>query len=128
MPNFDPGTVLGQIADSLTKVSESVKVIGEPVEAAGKIVIPAVVARIGFGAGGGFEEGKSGEQAEGASGGGGGGGGLTLTPVFLIVDAEGERILTVPTTAGSVSGLVDKVKQVVDQVRAKGKEEAKEGA
>ncbi len=126
MADFDAGAVLGQITDSLTKATESVKVIGEPIEAAGKIVIPAVVARIGFGAGGGFDRGKSGEQAEGASGGGGGGGGLVLTPVFLIVDAEGERILTVPTTAGSVSGIVDKVKQVVDQVRAKGQEEAKE--
>lgn len=125
MADFDAGTVLGQIAEGLTKFSESVKIIGDPVEAAGKIVIPAVVARVGFGAGGGF--GKA-QGTEDKGGGAGGGGGITMTPVFLIVDAEGERILTVPTTAGSVSGLVDKVKQVVDQVRAKGKEEAKEGA
>jgi uncharacterized spore protein YtfJ len=101
MPDFDAGTVLGQIAEALTKFSDSVKVIGDPVEAAGKIVIPAVVARVGFGAGGGFA--------------------ITMTPVFLIVDAAGERILTVPDGVSAVSGIVDKVKEAISQVCASGK-------
>jgi uncharacterized spore protein YtfJ len=119
MADFDASTVLGQIAEGLTKFSESVKVIGDPVEAAGKIVIPAVVARVGFGAGGGFGHPRCGE--EGTGGGGGGGGAITMTPVFLIVDAAGERILTVPDGVSAVSGIVEKVKEVVSQVRAGGK-------
>ena len=124
MADFDAGTVLGQIAESLTKFSESVKVIGDPVEAAGKIVIPAVVARVAFGAGGGFGKGRPGGEEKGGGGGAGGGGGITMTPVFLIVDAEGERILTVPDGISAVSGIVDKVKQVISDVCAGGKGEA----
>ncbi len=123
MADFDAGTVLGQIAEGLTKFSESVKIIGDPVEAAGKIVIPAVVARVGFGAGGGF--GKA-QGTEDKGGGAGGGGGITMTPVFLIVDAEGERILTVPDGISAVTGIVDKVKQVVSDVRAGSKGDSRE--
>jgi uncharacterized spore protein YtfJ len=121
MADFDAGSVLGQIAEALTKFSDSVKVIGDPVEAAGKIVIPAVVARVGFGAGGGFGHPRAGEEGPGTGGGAGGGGGLTMTPVFLIVDAAGERILTVPDGVSAVSGIVEKVKEVVTQVCASGK-------
>jgi uncharacterized spore protein YtfJ len=113
--------VLGQIAEGLTKFSESVKVIGDPVEAAGKIVIPAVVARVGFGAGGGFGHPRAGEEGPGTGGGAGGGGGITMTPVFLIVDAAGERILTVPDASCAVSGIVEKIKEVVSQVCETGK-------
>ena len=121
MADFDASTVLGQIAEGLTKFSESIKVIGDPVEAAGKIVIPAVVARVGFGAGGGFGAHRSAPGDEPQGGGGGGGGAITMTPVFLIVDAAGERILTVPDGVCAVSGIVDKVKEVVSQVCAAGK-------
>ncbi|HEY3398157.1 MAG TPA: spore germination protein GerW family protein [Armatimonadota bacterium] len=121
MADFDAGTVLAQVSNGLTKFAESVKVIGDPVEAAGKVIIPAIVARVAFGAGGG-----SGTAAEGTTegvkeghamgGAGGGGGGITLSPVFLIVDAEGERLLTVPDAASAVTHVVDKIKAAVQAV------------
>ena len=93
MSEFDVGETVGDIVGGLVKVVESVKVIGEPIEAAGKVIIPAVLTRVGFGAGGGSgtapahaqEEGE--EEGGAASGsGGGGGGGLMLTPIFLVVE------------------------------------------
>ena len=110
MADFDAEAVLTQISAGLTKFSESVKVIGEPIEAAGKVVIPAVVARTGFGAGG-----------------GGGGGAVMMTPVFLIVDAEGERLLTVPNVPPCLSSAVDSIKSVMDSLKARrGKEDKPE--
>jgi uncharacterized spore protein YtfJ len=117
MENFDAGHVLSQISAGLTKFSESVQVIGEPIEAAGKVIIPAVVARTAFGAGGGFRK-----EGEGGNG-GGGGGGVMLSPVFLIVDAEGERLVTVPGGGCGVSSLVDTIKNAVESFKGKKEEE-----
>ena len=62
---FDVGQTVAGIVDGLVKVSESVKVIGEPIEAAGKVIIPAVVVRVGFGAGGGSGISKSSSKRSG---------------------------------------------------------------
>ncbi len=121
MADFDAGSVLSQISAALSKFSESVQVIGTPIEAAGKVVIPAVVARTGFGAGG--ASGAS--EKEGSGGGGGGGGGMMLTPVFLIVDQEGERLLTVPTGCGSIGSVVDSIKAAVHGFRSRHEDEEK---
>lgn len=118
---FDFGEVLGKVVEGLMKTTEAVQVIGEPVQAGNKLIIPAVVARIGFGAGGG----KSGsivtseddvdEVVDGDTG-GGGGGGLALTPVFLIVDEDGERLLTVPGPLQSACTVVDRMKSTLDSI------------
>jgi uncharacterized spore protein YtfJ len=118
MADFDAGAILGEISGALSKFSESVKVIGEPIEAAGKVIIPAVVARTAFGAGGGFG-GKASEKGSGA----GGGGGVTLSPVFLIVDKEGERLLTVPGGGCGVTSLVDTIKSAIDNLKPKAEKE-----
>ncbi len=114
MREFDPAVVLEQVSGSLTKFSESLNVIGEPIQVGEKIVIPAVVARAGFGAGGGSGTcpSKEGEPAPGGSG-GGGGGGVLLTPIFLVVDSEGERLLTVPGAADVATTAVEKIKETV---------------
>jgi uncharacterized spore protein YtfJ len=124
---FDVGQTVAGIVDGLVKVSESVKVIGEPIEAAGKVIIPAVVVRVAFGAGGGSGISKSSEEDEGTDegGGGGGGGGVTLMPVFLVVDAEGERLITVPSTAATVLG---KAKEALDRVLPRRDQESDEQA
>ncbi len=127
MPDFDAGVILGDIVEGLTKFSESIKVIADPIEAANKMIIPAVVVRVGFGAGGGTgarvgDEGEKGEEG----GGGGGGGAVLLTPVFLIVDDEGERLLTVPSAASSATSIVDTIKGVVESIAGSHREEEAE--
>ncbi len=116
MPGFDTGAILGDIMAGLSKFSESIKVIADPIEAAGKMIIPAVVVRVGFGAGGGTDATASNEGEKGQEGGGGGGGGVMLTPVFLIVDNEGERLLTVPSTASSAGSMIDTIKGIVESI------------
>lgn len=114
---FDFGEVLGKVVEGLMKATEAVQVIGEPVQAGDKLIIPAVVARIGFGAGGGSGKSEGDEDEEPQEGeGGGGGGGVALTPVFLIVDEDGERLLTVPGPLQSACTVVDRVKSTLDNV------------
>ncbi len=38
MSEFDAGVILGDIVAGLTKFAESTKVIGDPIEAAGKVL------------------------------------------------------------------------------------------
>jgi uncharacterized spore protein YtfJ len=127
MREFDPSVVLEQVSGSLTKFSESLKVIGEPIQVGEKVVIPAVVARAGFGAGGGSgtAPAKEGQPAPSGSG-GGGGGGLLLTPIFLVVDSEGERLLTVPGAATVATTAVEKIKDTVTSIFSRGKKKEPE--
>lgn len=130
MREFDLAVVLEQVSGSLTKFSESLNVIGEPIQVGEKIVIPAVVARAGFGAGGGSGTcpSKEGEPSAGGSG-GGGGGGVLLTPIFLVVDSEGERLLTVPGAADVATTAVEKIKETVTGIFSRrGKKEGKDEA
>lgn len=118
MADFDIGSFMKDIVSGLATLSESVQVIGQPVEVGGKIVIPAVVTRMGFGAGGGAGSSPcaddSGERESGS--GGGGGGGVTMTPVFLVVDDEGERLLTVSGPFERACSVVEQAKSALDRV------------
>jgi len=117
MAEFDIASFMKDVVTGLATITESVQVIGEAVEAQGKVIIPAVVARVAFGAGGGSGTGPSdteGERGEGT--GGGGGGGAVLTPVFLVVDEQGERLHTVPGPLGIASSIIERAKNTVDRI------------
>ena len=125
MPGFDANEILGNLINGMVKMGESVQIIREPIETHGKIIIPAVVANVGLGAGGGGM--RSGEGNEEGNG-GGGGGGMILTPVFLVVDDKGERLITVPDTISAVSGpVINKIKEMAEGFLA-GKEKKEEAS
>ncbi|MGD9494792.1 MAG: GerW family sporulation protein [Armatimonadota bacterium] len=116
MSEFDVSAFMKDVVGGLMTVTESVKIIGEPVTVGDKVVIPAVVAKVAFGAGGG--SGKNADRPGDASqqgSGGGGGGGVIMTPVFLIVDSEGERLLTVPGPFDAASSMFEKAKGALDR-------------
>lgn len=114
MADFDVGSFMKDIVSGLTTLTQSVNIIGQPVEMAGKVIVPAVVAKIGFGAGGG--SGKSADEEANEGSGGGGGGGAVMTPVFLIVDEDGERLLTVPGPLDRASTVFEKAKDALDRI------------
>jgi len=114
MAEFDAGSFMKDIVNGLTTLTQSVNVIGQPVEMAGKVIVPAVVAKIGFGAGGG--SGKTADEEANEGSGGGGGGGAVMTPVFLIVDEDGERLLTVPGPFDHASTVFEKAKDALDRI------------
>ena len=114
MARFDPNEMVGTLMGGVAKFGESVEIIRSPIEVGNKVIIPAVVARLGVGAGGG--SGKRGHGSDEEGSGGGGGGGMTLTPVFLIVDAHGERLVTVPNSLASASDILDTVKVAAGKI------------
>src|SRR5215471_522690 len=122
MAPFDPNEMVGTLMGGVAKFGESVEIIRSPIEVGNKVVIPAVVARLGVGAGGGSGKRRHGSDEEGS--GGGGGGGMTLTPVFLVVDAQGERLVTVPNSLASASDILDTVKDAAGKIFGKKKESA----
>jgi uncharacterized spore protein YtfJ len=128
MADFDLGTMLNSIVSSMVKFSESVKVVADPIEVGDKKVIAAVVTRMGFGAGlgSGQTAGEEGEETQRGTG-GGGGGMLTLTPVFLVVDSEGERLIVAPTLGGPLGFAADRIKEVVDGLMRKREAKAEGG-
>ena len=123
MSEFDPNQMVNSILGGMSKVGETIQVIREPVRAGDKLIIPAVVARMGVGAGGG--RGRRPAETGGADGqqggGGGGGGGMTISPVFLIVDAQGERLITVPGALSSASAAIESLGEVVGAAFSRGR-------
>jgi len=119
MALFDPNEMVGTLMGGVAKFGESVEIIRSPIEVGNKVIIPAVVARLGVGAGGG--SGKRGKGSDEEGHGGGGGGGMTLTPVFLVVDAHGERLITVPNSLASASDILDTVKVAAGKIFGKKK-------
>ncbi|MBI5868456.1 MAG: sporulation protein [candidate division Zixibacteria bacterium] len=90
MPN-NVMEVLQVIVGELKQMARSETVIGQPVTAGDRTIIPLTRISVGFGAGGGEDE----HPEKGARFGGGGGGGAVIEPVgFLILDHDKVSILT----------------------------------
>jgi uncharacterized spore protein YtfJ len=121
MAEFDPVEMVNALMSGVAKLGEAVQVIREPITAGNKVIIPAVVARLAIGAGGGsgHREGRLADGPPKVGSGGGGGGGVTISPVFLIVDAEGERLVTVPDAVQSTSAVIEKLTEVAGSVFAR---------
>jgi uncharacterized spore protein YtfJ len=118
MTEFDAVEMVSTLMGAITKLGEAIQLVREPITVGNKVVIPAVVARLAVGAGGGSgrREGKATDEHPKTGGGGGGGGGITLSPVFLVVDEAGERLITVPDAVGSASAVIEKLTEVAGSV------------
>lgn len=96
--------ILKGVVGELKEMSKSESIVGDPITVGDKTVIPIVKLSVGFGAGGGQGE----HEKTGAGFGGGGGGGARIEPAaFIIMDAEGIRLL--PAKKGSWEGLVESI-------------------
>lgn len=115
-----------EIASELERIATTKTVIGDPITAAGKTIIPVSKLTMGFGGGGG--EGKK-EHESGY--GGGGGAGAKIEPVAFIMISEDEaRIFRVSekSDVGSLlSSLPDVVPDIVEKIKGmKGKHKKEE--
>lgn len=96
--------VLRAAVGELREMAKSETVIGEPIQAGDRTVIPVVKISLGFGAGGG---GGSKNQSESGFGGGGGGGARIEPAGFIILDKDGVSLL--PMKKGSWESMVDAI-------------------
>ena len=92
------GESIRSIVDDLGEHASVRSVYGDPIEAAGKTIVP--VARVAYGFGGGFGRGGEETEGEGVEGEGGtgegfgGGGGVSARPVGVVeIDGEETRLL-----------------------------------
>ncbi|MCM1986687.1 MULTISPECIES: GerW family sporulation protein [Methanococcoides] len=110
--------VMKEVTSELERLVSAKTVVGEPVIAGDKTILPITKVSFGFGSGGG-----EGSKDGGESGfGGGGGGGAKIEPVaFLVISDEGVRLMTL-SGKSDLGKLLDAVPGVYEKIRSvKGK-------
>jgi len=115
-----------EIAGELERIATTKTVVGEPITAAGKTIIPISRITMGFGAGGG--EGKKDNES---GYGGGGGAGAKIEPVaFIMISEEEAKIFRISekSDVGSIlSAIPDVVPDIMDKLKGmKGKHKKEE--
>ncbi|NPE27753.1 sporulation protein [Methanococcoides sp. SA1] len=110
--------VMKEVTSELERLVSAKTVVGEPVIAGDKTILPITKVSFGFGSGGG-EGSKNGTES---GFGGGGGGGAKIEPVaFLVISDEGVRLMTLSGN-NDLGKLLDAIPGVYDKIRsAKGK-------
>lgn len=114
-----------QIACELEKVATTKTVVGEPITAAGKTIIPVSKISMGFGAGGG--EGK--KETESGYGGGGGAGAKIEPVAFIMLSEDEARIFRISekNDVGSILGsLQEVVPDLLEKIKGKSGKHKKE--
>lgn len=103
--------VLKGVVGELKEIANSQTIIGDPITAGDKTVIPVIKISIGFGAGGGQSE----TDKVGSGFGGGGGGGARIEPAaFIIIDDKGIKLLT--TSKGKWDTIIDAIPAFASKV------------
>ncbi|MBW6471323.1 MAG: sporulation protein [Methanosarcinaceae archaeon] len=104
--------IIKEITGELERLVNTKTVIGEPVVAAGKTIIPVTKVSFGFGSGGG--EGKSDKGESGF--GGGGGAGAKIEPIAFIVISENEARLLTISGKTDLGKIIECVPDVIDKI------------
>ena len=115
--------LMKEVVEQLEKMVTTRTIIGEPITAAGKTMIPISMVSFGFGSVGG--EGKRGEQG---GFGGVGGGGAKIEPVaFLVVAEEEVQLLTMKGKGVEIGKIIETVPELVEKIKSlKGKKNPEE--
>ena len=104
--------IIKEVTGELERLVTTKTVIGEPVQTAGKTIIPVTKVSFGFGSGGG--EGKSDKGETGF--GGGGGAGAKIEPIAFIVVSEDEARLLTISGKTDLGKIIESVPEVIDKI------------
>jgi sporulation protein YtfJ len=105
--------LLQGIIGELKVIAKSETVVGQPVTAGDRTIIPVTRISVGFGAGGG-EEGK---QDKGSRFGGGGGGGAVIDPVAFLVIEKDKVFLLAAKKKGSFDKIIESAPDVLAAIK-----------
>ena len=109
------------VLTELKHISNTERVVGEPIEVNGATLVPVCRISIGFGAGGG-------KKADAEGGGEATGGGLAIEPVaFIVIQKDNVNLISLKQEDAGFGKIVDLIPLVAEKVRsmAKQKSEAK---
>jgi len=101
---FDVQAILNLLTQNLKVLTESQRVVGDPIQVGKVTIIPLVMVQFGYGGGGGGGAGGTGRHfqlraGQGSGAGEGGGAGGNVQPVgLLIVDGQEIRVFTLPVS------------------------------
>ncbi len=117
--------LMNEVVTQLEKMITTRTIVGEPILAAGKTVIP--ISKVSFGFGGGGGEGKRGEKG---GFGGGGGGGAKIEPVaFLVISEEEVKLVGMKGKGLDIEKIIETVPELVEKVKSlKGNKKPEESA
>ena len=101
--------LLQGIIGELKVIAKSETVVGQPVTAGDRTVIPVTRISVGFGAGGG----EDGKEEKGSRYGGGGGGGAVIDPVAFLVLEEDKVSLLTAKKKGSFDKIIESAPDVL---------------
>ncbi|WNY29205.1 hypothetical protein MmiEs2_14290 [Methanimicrococcus stummii] len=127
--------VISEVTNELEKIVSAQTVIGEPIIAGGKTLIPVTKLSVGFVSGGFEGSGKAGagtgtDFAKTPYGGGGGAGAKVEPVAFIVIDGDKTEILTLNESSledeivkflGMVPSIIDKVKAAKKEREPKAK-------
>ncbi|KAF5416189.1 MAG: hypothetical protein C5S49_05015 [Candidatus Methanogaster sp.] len=117
--------LMKEVVAQLEKMITTRTIVGEPITAAGKTVIPISKVSFGFGSGGG--EGKHGD--EGGFGGGGGGGAKIEPVAFLVISEDEVKLVGMKGKGLDIEKILETVPELVEKVKSlKGKKKPEESA
>jgi sporulation protein YtfJ len=117
--------LMKEVVTQLETMITTRTIVGEPIPAAGKTVIPISKVSFGFGSGGG--EGKRGE--EGGFGGGGGGGAKIEPVAFLVISEDDVELVGMKGKGPDIEKIIESVPELLEKVKSlKGKKKAEESA
>ena len=106
--------IMKEVTSELERLVSTKTVVGEPVVAGDKTIIPVTKVSFGFGSGGG--EGSKGGNESGF--GGGGGAGAKIEPVaFIVVSDEGVRLMSL-SGKSDLGKLMEAVPEVYEKIRS----------
>ncbi len=117
--------IMKDIVGEIRNIANSQTVVGQPIQAGDKTVIPVVKVTLGFGAGGGQGE----DQSKSGFGGGGGGGVRVEPAAFIIIDKD--QVSLLPARPGKLETLIEAIPALITKVidaREGKKEKAAEGS
>ncbi|MDV0445426.1 hypothetical protein MmiAt1_10040 [Methanimicrococcus sp. At1] len=123
--------VISEVTNELEKIVSAQTVIGDPIYAGGKTLIPVTKLSVGFVSGGFEGSGKNGTDVSKTPYGGGGGAGAKVEPVaFIVITGDKTEILTLSESKledeivkflGMVPSIIDKVKAAKKEREPKAK-------
>ncbi|MBO4302389.1 sporulation protein [Methanosarcinaceae archaeon] len=126
--------IVKEVSNELEKVVSTKTVVGEPIEAAGRTIIPITKISVGFGCGGleGAAKGNPKEEGAGEPGakayGGGGGAGARIEPVaFIVMTEDKTEILTIKETQleNELARAISMIPTLIEKLKTLKKEEPK---
>ena len=106
--------LMKEVVTQLEKMITTRTIVGEPIIAAGKTVIPISKVSFGFGSAGG--EGKRGE--EGGFGGGGGGGAKIEPVAFLVISEDEVKLVGMKGKGLDIEKIIESVPELVEKVKS----------